>query len=57
MHGEFKQYKLGVTYIGTIIVKPYHILEIERNGTLYGIYFPCYELATFEALTGLKAES
>lgn len=33
---------------------PYHILELELNGEIYGIYFPCYEIRTIENLTGLK---
>ncbi|MBQ8892841.1 MAG: hypothetical protein IJ043_00350 [Clostridia bacterium] len=39
-----------------LLIKPYHILEAEINGTLWGIYFPCYELPVFEELTGLKAK-
>ena len=54
--GAFKQYKLAVNNIGNIFFKPYHILEVEHNGETFGIYFPPYELATFEKLTGLKAE-
>jgi hypothetical protein len=37
-------------------VKPYHILELEKDGETYGIYFPAYELAAIESLTLLKAE-
>ena len=52
--GEYKKYKLSSSNIG-IRSKPYYILKIEKDGELYGIYFPCYELPTFEALTGLTA--
>ena len=52
--GEYKKYKIEQTNIG-IRSKPYYILEIEKDGETYGIYFPCYELPTFEALTGLTA--
>ena len=38
-------------------VKPYYILELERDGEEYGIYFPSYELPTFESLTLLHAEN
>jgi len=41
---------------GLVYFKPYHILEIERNGEKYGIYFPCYEIDAIERLTQLKAE-
>ncbi len=50
--GEYKKYKIERTNIG-IRSKPHYILEIEKDGETYGIYFPCYELPTFEALTGL----
>ena len=52
--GEYKQYKLGSSNAG-ILAKPYYILVVEKDGEEYGIYFPCYELPTFEALTGLTA--
>lgn len=54
--GEFKVHKMTVSNTEDVFFKPYHILEIEREGQTYGIYFPCYELAAFEVLTGLRAE-
>jgi hypothetical protein len=54
--GFYKQFKLQENQYGGIITKPYHILELEKDGETWGIYFPCYELPTFEVLTGLKAE-
>lgn len=54
--GEFKRYKMSQTNTGEVSIKPYYVLEIEHDGDLYGIYFPCYELATFERLTGLNAQ-
>lgn len=53
--GEYKPYKMGVNNMGDIFFKPYYILEIERDGQQYGIYFPCYELKFFESLTGMTA--
>ncbi len=53
---KYKPYKLTVNNIGMVFFKSYHILELEREGRLYGIYFPCYELPVFEKLTGLTAE-
>ena len=38
------------------MIDKYHILEIERDGEITGIYFPSYELPTFERLTGVTAE-
>jgi len=55
--GEYKQYKIRVNNYGWICFKPYYILELERNGTLWGIYLPCYELKAIEELTGLKADT
>ena len=56
MKGEYSQYKMTVNNMGEVFFKPYHILEIEHDGELYGLYFPCYELDTFELLTGHTAE-
>jgi len=53
--GIYKEYKLREDDYGCIHSKCYHVMEIEHNGELWGIYFPCYELPTFEQLTGLKA--
>lgn len=54
--GKFKPYKMTVNNMGCIFFKPYYILEIKHGDQLFGLYFPCYELETIEALTGLKAE-
>ncbi|MBE6630614.1 MAG: hypothetical protein E7624_07185 [Ruminococcaceae bacterium] len=54
--GSYKPYKMTVNGLGNIYFKPYHILEIEREGERFGLYFPCYELETVEKLTGLQAE-
>ena len=55
--GIFKPYKMTVNDMGDIFFKPYHILEIERDGESLGIYFSCYELSLFEELTALKAQA
>ena len=54
--GIYKPYKIKVDKYECIYCKPYHILELEHNGEIWGIYFPCYELPIFESLTGLSAE-
>jgi len=54
--GVYKQYKLSTDNYNCIHCKTYHILEIDHNGELWGIYFPCYELPVFEAVTGLTAQ-
>ena len=54
--GIYKQYKMHTDQFGCVHIKPYYILELEHGGETWGIYFPCYELPVFEALTGLKAE-
>ena len=55
--GEYKQYKMTVNQFGSIFMKTYHILELDRNGVAWGIYFPCYELRVIENITGLTAEA
>lgn len=54
--GCFKPYKITVNNMGMVYLKPYHVLELEINGELWGIYFPCYERESFERLTGLHTE-
>lgn len=54
--GEYKQYKLYADQYDCIHLKTYHILEIEHQGEVWGIYFPNYELPVFEKLTGFVAE-
>ncbi|MBP3691856.1 MAG: hypothetical protein J6I80_01280 [Clostridia bacterium] len=54
--GEYKKYKMHEGEMLNIYAKGYYVLEFERNGESWGIYFPEYELETFEELTGLKAE-
>lgn len=53
---QYKPYKVGVDGYGRIHAKPLYILEFTHNGEPWGLYFPSYELPTFEKLTGLKAE-
>lgn len=55
--GVYKQYKLTTDQYDCVHCKEYYILEAEFRGQTWGIYIPCYELPTFEALTGLKARA
>jgi len=55
--GIYKQYKLSEDNYGCIICRSYHILELEHNNDLWGIYIPCYELPVMEEITGLKADA
>lgn len=52
--GIYKKYKLTSDDSGCIHCKYYHIIELEHDGQLHGIYIPCYELPVFEELIGLK---
>ena len=54
--GIYKPYRISVTKQGDYTYKGYHILELEIDGEVWGIYFPAYELSAFEEVTGLKAE-
>jgi len=53
--GIYKQYKISSNQYG-VSLKPYYILELEKDGEEYGIYFPSYELPVFESLTLLHPE-
>lgn len=53
----YKRLKLAEDNMGRIRVKPYYILDFDRDGESWGLYFPNYELATFESLTGLNAQT
>lgn len=54
--GAYKQYKINTDRYGLICCKKYHILELNFGSEQWGIYFPNYELPTFEEVTGLKAQ-
>jgi len=54
--GEYKPYKLSVDNLDRITLPHYHVIEFTNANEQWGLYFPCYELPAFEALTGLKAE-
>lgn len=49
--GIYKQYKLTIDNYGCIHCKSYHILELNHNGEIWGIYFPSYELPVIEEIT------
>ena len=53
---RYKPYKMGRNQYGCFICRWYHILELELDGEIYGVYFPPHERPAFEAATGLKAE-
>ncbi|MDY0346297.1 MAG: hypothetical protein RBQ70_01390 [Acholeplasma sp.] len=51
----YKAYKIRINQFDTLLMKPYYQLEIQDPLGAFTIFFPPYELAQFEALTGLKA--
>lgn len=53
--GRYKPYKITINNFDCAHFKTYHILEVMEEDTLWGIYFPCYELPVMEDLTGIKA--
>lgn len=55
--GIYKPYKMTTDDYGCVHCKQYSILEFQFQGQTYGLYIPPYELAVFEAVTGLKAET
>lgn len=54
--GIFKQYNIKGDQMERIHCKCRYVLELNREGELWNIYFPNYELPVFEEMTGLKAE-
>ncbi len=54
--GEYRLYGMKKNAMDNVLFDTYHILEIEKDGEIYGLYFPCYELSAIEELTGLSAE-
>lgn len=52
---KYKEHRLKTNDYNFVMSKPYYALEVEHNGELWWIFFPKYELALFEQLTGLKA--
>jgi len=54
--GFYKQFKLTTDQYGCVHSKQYYILEFTHGGETWGVYFPCYELPFFEAVTGRKAQ-
>lgn len=53
---RYKPYKLGRNQYGCVICRWYHILELELDGEIYGVYFPPYERPAFEKAAGVKVE-
>jgi hypothetical protein len=53
---RFDPFLLEVDKDEHVTIYKMHILELEREGETFGIYFPDYELPAFERLTGLTAE-
>ena len=53
---EFSEFRLKTDAEGDVHCTRYHILEVDRNGERWGIYFPSYEIHALEEWCGLKAE-
>lgn len=53
--GIYKSCKLTKDNYGCIHCKQYHILEVRRDGEVWGIWIPDYELPVFEGLTRHRA--
>ena len=52
---EYKVYSISKDKSDLLHTSPYYMLELEDNGEIFGIFFPCYEIKTLESVTGLKA--
>lgn len=53
---RYSEYAMEDHRMAGVVIGEYHILEFQKEGALYGLYFPNYELPVFEALTGLRAD-
>ena len=54
--GEYKPYHIKGNQYGGVILPYYYALGIRYNGEEYELYFPPYELAAVERLTGCRME-
>ena len=52
----YSAYNIVKNKKGNYVVPKYYELEFEHEGELWLISFPCYEIDTFQKLTGLTAE-
>lgn len=52
---EYEVYSISKDKSDLLHTSPYYMLELEVNGEIFGIFFPCYEIKTLESITGLKA--
>ncbi len=50
--GEYKKYKMREDEFGNIRCKAYYILEVEKDGEEWGIYFPEYETEIMKNVAG-----
>lgn len=50
--GEYKRYKMREDEFGNIRCKAYYILEVEKDGEEWGIYFPEYETEIMKNVAG-----
>ncbi len=53
---EFSAFHLKEDSEGDVHCNAYHVLEFNRDGEVWGIYFPSYEIRALEEWCGLKAE-
>ena len=51
---KYSIYSLKADQYGCVSAKCSYVLEFTLDSTEWGLYFPCYELAVFEKLTGKK---
>ena len=54
--GEYRFYGIKKKHSFRYTFSTYHVLEVEREGERYGLYFPCYELPTLQELIGSVSE-
>ncbi|MBQ9113267.1 MAG: hypothetical protein IJY08_06770 [Clostridia bacterium] len=48
--GEYRYYGMKKDPQDFVLFNTYHILELRKDGEVYGLYFPCYELPAIKEL-------
>lgn len=54
--GEYRPYGMRKNSLDCVLFDTYHILELEKDGEVYGLYFPCYELPVIKEIVDVSVE-
>lgn len=54
--GAYRLYGMKKDALDNVLFSIYHILELEKDGETYGLYFPCYELPVVQEILDVSVE-